>query len=260
MSNKLVFLDIDGTIVDHNKEIPGETKKSIARLQADGVEVAIATGRAPFMFAELREELGIHSYISFNGQYVVHDGEVIYENPLLEKDLEALYTQAYETGHPMVFLNEEGMRASVEKHHHISESIGSLKFPYPDIDPDYYKGKSIYQALLFCQHGEEGQYKEQPRQLDFIRWHEYSIDVIPRGGSKAEGIKHFMEVLGVEQHNTYAFGDGLNDREMLGYVANGIAMGNASDEIKAVANYVTKDVSDNGLSHGFRLVGLLHDE
>lgn len=260
MSNKLVFLDIDGTIVDHNKKIPEETKKSIALLQQKGIEVAIATGRAPFMFADLREELGIHSYISFNGQYVVHEGNVIYENPLLEGELEALYDQAIQSGHPMVFLNEAGMRASESDHTHITDSIGSLKLPYPEIDPEFYKGKSIYQALLFCKHGEEDRYKEEPRQLDFIRWHDYSIDVIPEGGSKAEGIKHFMNVLGVDQQHTYAFGDGLNDREMLGFVANGIAMGNASDEIKAVANYVTKNVDENGLSHGFRLVGLLEDE
>lgn len=72
MNKKIIFFDIDGTLLDHEKKVPATTKESIQELKEAGHIVAIATGRAPYHFEELREELGIHSYVCLNGQYVVH--------------------------------------------------------------------------------------------------------------------------------------------------------------------------------------------
>jgi len=257
MTNPIVFLDIDGTILDHEKEVPQASREAIQKLKDNGVHVAIATGRAPFMFEDLRKELDIHSYISFNGQYVVFEDEVVYENPLSKHDLDHLFNKAQGIGHPMVFLNHKGMRATEEDYTHIRKSLGSLKFDHPEIDSNFYKENYIYQALLFCESHEEEQYHQSYDTMHFLRWHEYSMDVLPMGGSKAIGIQKFIERVGIPHEHTYAFGDGLNDREMLQYVANGIAMGNASDEVKELADHVTKDVSEDGLYHGFKLVGLL---
>lgn len=79
---KLSFFDIDGTLLDHDKKIPQSTRDAVKQLQEKGVHVAIATGRAPFMFEDIRKELNIHNYVSFNGQYVVFEDEVIFNNPL----------------------------------------------------------------------------------------------------------------------------------------------------------------------------------
>ncbi|HLO11993.1 MAG TPA: HAD-IIB family hydrolase, partial [Pseudoneobacillus sp.] len=87
---KIVFFDIDGTLLDHEKNLPASTKKALQLLKDNGVFVAIATGRAPFMFTGLREELEIDSFVSFNGQFVVFENEIIYENTLNEKELEKL--------------------------------------------------------------------------------------------------------------------------------------------------------------------------
>ena len=59
--------DIDGTLLTEDKSLPESAKKAIQQLKSDGHEVAIATGRAPFMYKELREELGIDTYVSYNG-------------------------------------------------------------------------------------------------------------------------------------------------------------------------------------------------
>ncbi len=75
MEQKVIFFDIDGTLLNHEKELPASTKESVFKLKEMGHIVAIATGRAPFMFADLRKELGIDTYVSFNGQYVVLNGE-----------------------------------------------------------------------------------------------------------------------------------------------------------------------------------------
>ncbi|MNH24318.1 putative phosphatase [compost metagenome] len=83
------------------------------------------------------------------------------------------------------------------------------------------------------------------------------MDVLPGNGSKANGIAQMIKALGVAKEDVYAFGDGLNDLEMLSFVGHGIAMGNAEDEVKAAASYVTSHVSENGIYEGLKLVGLL---
>jgi Cof subfamily protein (haloacid dehalogenase superfamily) len=255
--SKIVFFDIDGTLLDHDKKLPSSTKEAILHLQDAGVHVAIATGRAPFMFADLREELGIDSYVSFNGQYVVFEGEAIYQNPLDEKMLERLLEHSHKNGHPLVFMDEKMMKASMENHPYIHSSMGSLKFSHPDYDPNYYKGRPIYQALLFCKQEEEQEYISAYDMFHFVRWHEVSTDVIPFGGSKAEGIKRMVKRMGISIHDVIAFGDGLNDVDMIQYVGTGIAMGNAKEEVKKAANLVTRSVDEDGIAYGLKLVGLL---
>ncbi len=79
---KLVFFDIDGTLVTRNNHIPKSTIEAVEQLKVNGNIPVIATGRAPVLIREIAEELNINSYISMNGQYIVHEGEVIYSNPI----------------------------------------------------------------------------------------------------------------------------------------------------------------------------------
>lgn len=257
MKPKMIFFDIDGTLLDHNKQLPPSTKQAIQALKKDGHEVAIATGRAPFLFEELRKELEIDSFISFNGQYVVLRGEVIYKNPLNTKALHSLTKYTAKYNHPLVYMGYETMKANVQYHPHIEESIGTLGHSHPTYNQYYFVDREIYQCLLFCADKEETLYQDGFKDLNFIRWHQFSMDVLPLGGSKAQGIEKFIEKLGYVKEQVYAFGDNLNDIEMLQFVGNSVAMGNAPDSVKNVAKYVTKDVSDNGIVHGLELVGLL---
>src|SRR5699024_1203950 len=78
MNKSIIFFDIDSTLLNHEKELPKSAKEAILKLKENGHIVAIATGRAPFMYADLRKELEIDTYVSYNGQYVVLNGEVIY--------------------------------------------------------------------------------------------------------------------------------------------------------------------------------------
>ncbi|WP_449538724.1 Cof-type HAD-IIB family hydrolase [Ferdinandcohnia sp. Marseille-Q9671] len=254
----VIFFDIDGTLLNHKKELPQSTKDAIFTLKELGHEVAIATGRAPFMFEDLREELGIGTYVSYNGQYVVLNGEEIYRNPLHIKSLTSLTEKALANNHPVVYMDHEDMKANVPEHSYITESIATLKInSFPAYDPTYHEGRDLYQTLLFCPEGEEVQYETEYTDFDFIRWHPVSVDVIPSGGSKAKGIEKVIEKLGVSKEHIYAFGDGLNDIEMLSTIQNSVAMGNGEDEVKAVAKHVTKSVEDDGILHGLKMVGLL---
>src|SRR3954447_7714531 len=100
----IIFFDIDGTLLNHDKKFPLSTKESIFKLKELGHEVAIATGRAPFMFEDLRQELGIDTFVSYNGQYVVLRGEELYRNPLKVSSLEKLTEAALHNDHPVVYM------------------------------------------------------------------------------------------------------------------------------------------------------------
>ncbi len=254
---KLIFFDIDGTLLDHRKQLPGSAKTAIQTLQRLGHEVALATGRSPFMLQRVADELDIDSYVGFNGQYVVKRGERIYANPFREEELDELSRFAAVSGHPLVYLNEESMRSSMKHHTFVEQCISSLEYPYPEYDPEYFRGRSIYQAMLFCEEVEEQQYRDRFAGLRFVRWHPYSLDVLPSGGSKANGIAQLIRSMGFEPEEIYAFGDNLNDLEMLQYVGHGIAMGNAPECVKQAAKYVTTDVDRHGIARGLAMVGLL---
>ncbi len=254
--SKIVFFDIDGTLLDHDKKLPVTAKEAITELKKRGVFVAIATGRAPFMFQSIRDELEIDSFVSFNGQYVVFEQEAIYKNPLDEAEIERIAMDAKRNGHPLVYMNEQTMKATIS-HDYIETSMGSLKFPHPEQDAQFYKGREIYQSLIFCREGEENVYIPEYPRFHFIRWHKYSSDILPAGGSKAEGIKKMVDRLGFRLEDVYAFGDGLNDIEMLQAVGTGVAMGNALDEVKSHADHITADVSDDGIWKGLSSLGLI---
>ncbi|ANY75785.1 hydrolase Cof [Paenibacillus ihbetae] len=258
MNKKLIFFDIDGTLLDHDKRVPESTLESIQQLKDNGHEVAIATGRAPYHFQDIRELLGIDSYVSLNGQYVVHEGKPIYGNPLPPEQLQQLTELAVQLDHPIIYAGSDAMKMNVTHHKFIDSSWGELKLTIPEYDPEYYLGRDIYQAIVFCTEEEEGAYRSGfEGRLDLVRWGPYGTDVLPAGGSKAEGIRQFIQALGMEIADTIAFGDYLNDLEMLSYVGHGVAMGNAPDIVKRAARHVTKDVSEDGIRHGLQMLGLL---
>jgi Cof subfamily protein (haloacid dehalogenase superfamily) len=255
----IIFFDIDGTLYNREKKLPASTKKAVKQLKDAGHIVAIATGRAPFMYDDLREELGINTYVSLNGQYVVLEGEVIYDNPLNRKRLEDITEVAIANDHPLVYLDDEDMYSNIPDHQYVTAGLDALKINRaPKESSTFNNDKEIYQTLLFCPESEEDVYKEQfTDAFKFYRWHPFSMDIAPKAGSKAEGIKKVTDVLGFQPDRQYAFGDGVNDIEMLTSIHNSCAMGNAKDEVKKVAKYVTTDVDEDGLYHGLRMTGLI---
>jgi hypothetical protein len=257
MSYKIVFFDVDGTLVNEEVKIPLDTKESIRKLKEQNIEVCLATGRAPFHLKDIAEELGIDSFVSFNGSYVVHKGQVIYEHPINQANLELLETHAHQFKHPIVYLSHEKCCTNDSQHPHIIESFQSVKVEPPRYHPHYWKDTKIYQALLYCQEHEELYYQGKFADLSFIRWNRVSMDVLPSGGSKAKGIAVMLQHLKLSPDDAVAFGDGLNDKEMLSFVGMGIAMGNAHEEVKSFAKFTTRHVNDGGIRYGLQQVQLI---
>ncbi|OOV78084.1 Cof-type HAD-IIB family hydrolase [Mammaliicoccus fleurettii] len=259
MNKKLIFFDIDGTIYDEDKNIPKSTITAIKQLKEKGHIVAIATGRAPYMFKEVIKETGIETFVSLNGQIVVYNGEIIGKHPLDKEELTNIVEKAHTNNHPLVFFGETAVYANVESDNHISESLGSLKMDYPEYHNTYYLEHPVYQALIFHTEDEDDKYDDKFNSLKFYRWHTLSRDVVPNNRSKAEGIKELSEKLGFPLSVVVAFGDGPNDIEMISEVGQGVAMGNAVDALKTVCDYETKSVDEDGICYACKELGLIDE-
>ncbi|AKG36395.1 Cof-type HAD-IIB family hydrolase [Paenibacillus durus] len=257
MAYKIVFFDIDGTLVNEEKEIPQDTLKAVSELKNNGVEPVIATGRAPYFIKPLAEALGIDSYVCLNGAYVVYKGKTLYKRPLSKETIQALITLAARHRHALVFEGEHTYFADSENHPFVTESVNTLKVDQPGHDPEFWKNNEIYQMFLHCESHEEALYEELLSQLRLIRWHPLAMDVLPPGSSKAKGIEAMLDMLGISTEESVAFGDGLNDKEMLELVGMGIAMGNAHEELIPYADYVTSHVDEGGIYNGLVKAGLI---
>lgn len=254
---KVLFFDIDGTLYDSEKKLPVKAKEAVFQARKNGHEVFIATGRAPFMIQDVLKELQIDSYICFNGQYIVHKGEVVSHSQIDLELLRSVSAYADSNNHPIVYMNAEKMVSSMAFHPHVEESMGSLKFPHPAIEDDFFQNQHIYQALVFCSIEEEQIYKEKFPLLKFVRWHRVSVDILPNGASKANAIHFLCEKLNIALEDTVAFGDGLNDIEMLEAAGYSVCMGNGHEEALKRAKYVTTHVDEDGLENAMRYLKLI---
>ncbi|WP_188689428.1 Cof-type HAD-IIB family hydrolase [Pullulanibacillus camelliae] len=255
---KIVFIDIDGTLVNEDKIVSNETKAAIKQLQQSRVEVVLSTGRPPYHFSALARELGIHSYVSFNGAYVCYRGKGVKSFTMNKVYIQRLVELSSEHGHPLVFLDNEKAVCNEENHPHIIQSFNDLKLAYaPKCNPDFWRETELFQMMLYCQKHEERLYHEQMSELSLVRWHEYALDVMPAHVSKAVGIHYLLHYLDISPDAAVAIGDGLNDKEMLAYVGMGVAMGNAHPDLMEHANMITKDVNHDGVSFALKKLRLI---
>lgn len=273
---KLVFFDVDGTLVTRNNHIPDSTIQAIKQLKENGIIPVIATGRAPVLIREIAKELQINSYIAMNGQYIVYEGEVIYENPIEEELVDAVIEVATErrdgillstadelVANSMLSLVNRGSWYTFLKGliglipERIQLSLWRRMMKKVPKKEDY-AGKDIYMMNINADQEEELAYKKIfDEQLTFTRANEMSMDIINKGVSKAKGAEKMLSILEVNRENTYAFGDGLNDLELIQFVNIGVAMANGFDEVKATADFVTASVFDDGISKGLQKLELI---
>lgn len=274
MSN-LVFFDIDGTLVTRNNHIPKSTIQAIHQLKANGTIPVIATGRAPVLIHEIAEKLEINSYIAMNGQYIVHDGEVIYSNAIAMDLVDEVVEYARERKDGIILCTSNEMIVNSVLSLVNRGSLFTFLKGFVGLIPDRmkvhlwnrmmkkapereeYAGKEIFMMNVNADQEEEKDYKANIQGLAFTRANKMSMDVISEGISKATGAREMINALGVSHANTFAFGDGLNDLEMLQFVGTGVAMDNGFEELKRQADFVTDSVFNNGIETGLKKLELI---
>ena len=251
-----VFFDLDGTLLNGESKVNVATAEAIQTLKDNGYEPFIATGRSSAETRDIMESANIHSGIFMNGQVVLYQGKRVYSSEIP--------TEMVKKFHQMVKEDGYGFTAYNDKEFYLVESTDGAKDAYgfihtnpPALNADFYIDNPINMLLFICLPPAEEKYKVAFPNLDFLRNTPYSVDVISKGNSKAEGIKRFLEFLNQEDAETYAFGDGPNDIEMLQAVTHSVAMGNALPILKEIAEFITTDNTDNGIINGLKHYGLI---
>lgn len=248
--SKIVFFDIDGTLIKQGKKPTQEIIDTIATLQENGIHTAIATGRGPHNIKEIIKELNINTHICFNGQYVTHSNEFISGHYLKPDYLKELSEEVEKNNHEIIYMNED----LINKEQENFETMAAWKKSQIRKITHY---SDVYQAIIFAKEGEDHYLDKFQEHYTCVRWSDFAIDVIPIGRSKADGVKKIVEKLNIDIQNVYAFGDGLNDIEMLQVAGTGVAMGNAHEEVKKYADFITTNVDEGGIVYGLQEIGLL---
>ena len=263
---KVAFFDVDGTVVDNNKGphkhseielVPKSTIEAIQKLKANGVTPFIATGRAPFMIESLLEGLGIDSYICMNGQYAVTKGEVIFENRFSEELLSRIEAVAKERELPLLWMPVSQYILSGDNKQYVTDALVNMNLPEAIIKDEMSVSElPIYQMVVGMKVEHDHAFSEI-KDVRELRWQPTAIDLIPTGSSKASTITHILEKLNLKPENAIAFGDGLNDMEMLEVVGIGVAMGNAHEKTKSYADFVSRSVSEDGIEYALKHFNLI---
>jgi Cof subfamily protein (haloacid dehalogenase superfamily) len=259
MKYKAVIFDIDGTILPHGKKVSSATKDAIQRLKDKKVKVMIATGRAPYFSESIIRETTVDSMVFFNGSYVIHEGKEIYQNAIDKKILEKVQFLSNNYQHPLTYLGDKSFKVTEINHPFVIEAFQHDPWK-PEMAPPYFWQKqNIYQLFLHCDMEEESTYINNIPELDFRRWSSgaRTCDVNLSCSNKAVGLTILLEQLGISPDEAVAFGDGLNDLEMISLVGMGVAMGSGREELKQIANMVTDSAEEDGVRHGLERLGLI---
>jgi Cof subfamily protein (haloacid dehalogenase superfamily) len=259
MNYKVVILDIDGTILPHGKTVSHATKHAIQQLRDKDIKVVIATGRAPYFSTSIIQEIGVDSMVFFNGASVYHEGKEIYQNAIEKNVLKTLHGLSHDSKHPLTFLGRTSFKVTDLSHPFVVEAFHHDLWRPELAPPQFWLDQDIYQLFLHCDVEEELNYQTQIPELDFRRWSSgaRTCDVNLSNSHKAVGLTKLLEKLGIAPDEAVAFGDGLNDIEMLSMVGMGVAMGSARSVVKQAANMVTLSVEEDGVRHGLERLGLI---
>ncbi|WP_281643716.1 Cof-type HAD-IIB family hydrolase [Bacteroides zoogleoformans] len=255
---KALFLDIDGTLVSFKThEIPLSAIEALTTAKAKGMRIFIATGRPRIVInnlSALQERNLIDGYITMNGAYCFAEDSVIYKSPIPTAEVDVLTAFCHNRNIPCILVEENDIY--VNQPNGIVEEIfhGQLKIAPIGARPysGNHSGQEIYQLTPFINTDEERILLPALPNCEMGRWHPAFVDATAKGNTKQNGIDLIIRHFNIQREETMAFGDGGNDIGMLRHAGVGIAMGNAQEDVKAAADYVTSGVDDNGIANALK--------
>lgn len=280
MNKKAIFLDIDGTI-SHFGEVRPSAIQGIKKARENGHKILLCTGRALEMIDEDIIKLGFDGIVASAGAYVEVDGNILFHKTINKNLLNSAidYFEKYELKY---FLETNTKLYGTEENIMYQKTrIYCMQKKWPQIQRKENNNKLNQMETMLsptCQLKNREDVNKISFTSDFRKVEQIKKDwegklmVIPAtieemgdgsgeisqiGITKATGIQHAIKFLGFSREATMAVGDGSNDFEMLEYANIGIAMGNALEELKKTADYVTNSIDEDGLYNCFQKYGLL---
>lgn len=270
---KAIFFDIDGTLVNFKGKMPDSAASALKKAQENGHLIVLCTGRSVCQIYPFLTEMGFDGIVAASGAYVEYKNQVIFKNVMDEETLKitcALMDEAgafysAQAGRRIVIREDcrtrllKRFREWHEEDENFSERInnGMEVEAYPE------RSRDIEKISFFDSRIPLSAIKKRLAEYCDVTAMSFSVptdtdgEITPKGVNKALGIQKFIERAGIAREDTVAFGDGPNDFDMMEYVHTGVAMGNAWEEVKARASYVTKDIDDDGIAFAMAELGLV---
>lgn len=252
MNIKALFFDIDGTLVSFKThKIQSSTIEALQKVKEKGIKIYISTGRPLGFITNLSEiEHLIDGYITTNGAFSFTKNSVISKHPMNKEEVLLFidYAKKYDfcsivigTKHIAVINAKEILERIFVKGLHITTF--DLSIPVSKVLED-----DVLQITPFIPQSLQDEIMPSLPHCIATRWHPEFIDVSHIEATKGKALKEVAMFENISLDNIMAFGDGENDISILVNSGIGVAMGNASDNVKAHANYVTSSVDDNGIA------------
>lgn len=259
---KLIALDLDGTLLKNDKTVSLENKRALQQAMAKGVYVVLCTGR-PIMgiqhIIDFLEFPADNDYvITFNGALVQRatTREILSKKTHTLEDVRYIYDTLMECDLPMNAIDLQKVYEPpypVDSPSYYPVIIKNLTFEQKSWDE--FNDEAMFNKALCCRPEAEldSKLKTVPREF-FERFNTFKsrpelLEIMPKGVDKAFGIRRLCDLLGIEMSQVMAIGDEENDIPMLKAVGYGVAMGNATDEVKEIAKFETLTNEEHGVAY-----------
>ena len=259
MKQKILVLDIDGTLTNSQKEITPKTKEALLEIQKQGHIVMLASGRPTPGMLRYAKELELAAYggylLSYNGGRIVNckTGEIVYQQVLPRTIIPALYDFAKQNNCGLISYDGDMVISGTGMDEYIELEARINGLPIKEVD-DFvsYINYDVNKCLMTAPpaHAEKCMLLLQETfkdSLSIYRSEPFFIEVMPLNIDKAKTLDAMLKIVGLNREDTICCGDGYNDLTMISYAGVGVAMANAKDEVKDVADYVTGSNDEDGL-------------
>ena len=261
MKYKLLVLDVDGTLLNDEREISKRTLAALLKVQQMGVRIVLASGRPTYGLMPLAKTLELGNYggfvLSYNGCQIIkaQNGEILFEPRINPEMLPYLEKKARKNGFAIFTYHDDTLITDSPDNEYIKNEalLNNLKIIREDefsTAIDFAPCKCMLvsdkeKALIGLeQHWE----KRLAGTLDAFRSEPYFLEVVPCGVNKANTLGALLEHLGVTREEVIAVGDGVCDVTMLQLAGMGVAMGHSQDSVKVCADYVTASNEEDGVA------------
>lgn len=245
---KIVFFDIDGTLVNfHAHQISEKVEEALIRLKNKGIKLVIATGRGPIQLPKF-DRVEFDAFLCFNGSYVFDREGLIASTPLAKRDIKQILENSHHLDRPIIMAAEDrlvcnGLDDDLEEY----LSFGVIQPEHIDNIEDFSAQKDIYQMMIAGRQHEYDAIVKDVNESKIVAWWDRAMDLIPKASSKGRAVESILKHYHIEKEEAMAFGDGNNDIPLLQAVGHGVAMENASEELKTVAKTTCGHVKDDGV-------------
>ena len=261
MKYKLLVLDVDGTLLNDEREIIKRTLAALLKVQQMGVRIVLASGRPTYGLMPLAKTLELGNYggfvLSYNGCQIIkaQNGEILFERRINPEMLPYLEKKARKNGFAIFTYHDDTLITDSPDNEYIKNEalLNNLKIIKEDefstaIDFAPCKCMLVSDKEKALIGPEQHWEKRLAGTLDAFRSEPYFLEVVPCGVNKANTLGALLEHLGVTREEVIAVGDGVCDVTMLQLAGMGVAMGHSQDSVKVCADYVTASNEEDGVA------------